>query len=112
MFKKALKFLSIMDYSGKAISITNVALIVVISKIALSPVFDWPTAAALLLSLLNYSHRRYESNRLKPEVHNDDLHHLHSRLNDLQAGQEEYDKVLEEAKSLVSKANLAMGFRK
>lgn len=58
-FNKVLKFFSLTDRAGN-LSITNVAVIVLITKMAVST-FDWPTAAALFMSLLNYSHKRQES---------------------------------------------------
>lgn len=63
MIKRTLKFLNLTDRSNN-LSITNVAVIVLISKIAVSPL-DWPTAAGLLVALLNYSHKRTESNKIE-----------------------------------------------
>lgn len=57
--QRVLKFLSLTDRSHN-LSVTNIAVIVIITKIAISA-FDWPTAAALMVTLLNYSHKRVET---------------------------------------------------
>lgn len=62
MFKKVLKFLSLLDRGGN-LSITNIAVIVCITKIAISPTFTITEVGALMLSLLNYAHKRKESNK-------------------------------------------------
>lgn len=54
---KVLDFCSLISHDKK-LSITNIAVIVLITKMALAPSIDWPTTAALMLSLLNYSHKR------------------------------------------------------
>lgn len=60
LFFKILKFLSLSDYQGN-LSISNIAVIIIITKMAIAP-FDWVTAASLMIALLNYSHKRKESN--------------------------------------------------
>ncbi len=57
MLSKILQFFNLTDAQGN-LSISNIAVIVLITKIALAPVLDWPTAAALLMSLMNYGHKR------------------------------------------------------
>lgn len=52
-----MSFLNLSDAEGK-LSITNTAVIVLITKIAVAPSLDFPTVAALLLSLLNYADKR------------------------------------------------------
>lgn len=51
-----LRFLNLLDYEGN-LSISNIAVIVLITKIAVSPL-DWPTAAGLMIALLNYHGKR------------------------------------------------------
>jgi len=58
IFFKLLSFLNLLDSAGTSLSITNIALIVVITKLGMTATFDWPTASALLLTLLNYAHKR------------------------------------------------------
>lgn len=65
-FHKLLKFLNLTDRGGD-LSITNIAVIVIITKMALAP-FDWVTAAGLMISLLNYAHKRSETNKSVKEA--------------------------------------------
>ena len=56
-FCKTLRFFNLVDRNCN-LSITNIAVIVLITKMAIAP-FDWATAAGLLVTLINYSHKRY-----------------------------------------------------
>ena len=56
-FCKILRFFNLVDRNCN-LSITNIAVIVLITKMAIAP-FDWATAAGLLVTLINYSHKRY-----------------------------------------------------
>jgi hypothetical protein len=56
---KILDFFNLLDESGYRISITNVAVIVLISKILFSSNVDWPSVVAVIVSFGNYSHKRY-----------------------------------------------------
>jgi hypothetical protein len=58
--KKILKFFNLTDKDGN-LSITNIAVIVLITKIALAPDMDWPTVGALLASMMNYMNKRTKS---------------------------------------------------
>lgn len=55
---KVLTFLNLLDSDGN-LSITNVAVIVCVTKLAIAPEFSIAEVGALLCSLLNYSHKRY-----------------------------------------------------
>ena len=66
MFQKILRFFQLADRAGN-LSITNIAVIVLITKIALAATLDWATAAGLLIALLNYGHKRLESNKAEKE---------------------------------------------
>lgn len=55
--KKILKFLNLLD-KDENLSITNIAVIVLLTKIALINTLDWPVVASLLLALINYGHKR------------------------------------------------------
>lgn len=112
--KELLKFLAIMDTDSKQVSITNVAVIVIITKIALSP-FDWISASTLLIALLNYSHKRYESN--KAQKNKDELEVIEdvplSSIVPL-ATQEDLIKLrneLSEVKDKASKLSLSIGLK-
>ena len=58
MMKQALTFLSLVGEDG-ALSITNIAVIVCVVKIAIAPTFSITEVGALMVSLLNYAHRRH-----------------------------------------------------
>jgi hypothetical protein len=55
--KKVLDFLSILGYDGR-VSLTNVALIALVTKIVISPSVDWPSVVAIVTAFGNYAHRR------------------------------------------------------
>lgn len=57
MFKRVLNFLSLLDRDGN-LSISNVAVIVCVTKIAAAPKFSIEEVGALLVALLNYAHKR------------------------------------------------------
>lgn len=56
--KSALAFLNLLDNAGN-LSISNIAVIVCVIKVALAPQFSITEVGALLVSLLNYAHKRY-----------------------------------------------------
>lgn len=53
---KFLGWLNLLDVEGK-LSITNLAMYVIILKVSLSP-FDWASAVTLFIVCLNYMHKR------------------------------------------------------
>ena len=54
--QNSLNFLHLLDDQNR-LSITNIAVIILVVKVAAAPL-DWPTAAGLLCTLLNYGHKR------------------------------------------------------
>lgn len=85
MFKRILKFLQLTDRAGD-LSITNVAVIVLITKIALAATLDWATAAGLLIALLNYSHKRHESNKSIKDAQKDlEVSKVESLIQDMES---------------------------
>ena len=54
---KLLKTLKIFDRDG-TLSLTNLGVAVLLYKIGTATALDWPTASALLLSLLSYNYKR------------------------------------------------------
>lgn len=60
---KILKFLNLLDESGDAISLTNIALVVLIAKMALASIVDWPSVVAVITAFGNYSHKRYVASK-------------------------------------------------
>jgi len=62
------RFFRLLDDSN-VISLTNIALMIVIGKLAVTPSLSIPEIGALLLGLLNYSYKRYiRYKEPKPEV--------------------------------------------
>lgn len=56
--KRVLTFLNLLDNSGN-LSITNVAVIICLVKIAMASQFSGTEVGALVATLLNYSHKRF-----------------------------------------------------
>jgi hypothetical protein len=56
--KRFLTFLNLLDNSGN-LSITNVAVIICLVKIAMASQFSGTEVGALVATLLNYSHKRF-----------------------------------------------------
>lgn len=65
---QVLSFLNLLDFEGK-LSITNVAVIVVLIKLAISPSASITEAGLLLVTLANYAHKRSvnQSNQVSVE---------------------------------------------
>lgn len=58
---KILDFFNVLDYT-KRISITNVAVMMLVGKLVFSPSPDLATVGVTVVSLLNYAHKRSISN--------------------------------------------------
>lgn len=56
--KKVLSFLSLMNDTGDSISLTNIALVVLVAKMAVSPNLDWPAVVTIMTVFANYAHKR------------------------------------------------------
>ena len=105
-----IKWANLTDRSGK-LSITNVAVIVLITKIAIAP-FDWPTAAALFVTLLNYSHKRLDHSKFsEKQLQLTKVEDLQESVETLKKQHEQVAKVAEEAKKFMSSSNLVKGFQ-
>lgn len=73
--KQALSFLNVLDSEGK-LSITNIAVIIVLVKLAIAPTVSITEAGTLLVALSNYAYKRFtnqktdipEADPLRPEV--------------------------------------------
>lgn len=63
--KKILDFCSILSYDGK-LSITNIAVIALITKLVLSPSPDLATVGITAVSILNYMNKRSTSDKSGP----------------------------------------------
>lgn len=106
-FRKVLDFFQLSDREGN-ISLTNLSLIIVITKIAITP-FDWTGAAILLPVIASYMHKRVELNKMATKEEQD-LTPLLEEIENLKANQEEMNKVATDTQKLVSQANLAQAF--
>lgn len=53
-----LAFFRLLDAEGQ-LSLTNIAFMVILGKIATAPTLDWASLAALLVAIGNYSFTRY-----------------------------------------------------
>lgn len=119
MFKKLLNFFQLSDRGGN-LSLTNIALIIVLIKIALAP-FDYTGAVILLPVIASYMHKRYESNKAFSKEVNPapsiDLAPIHEQIDSVNkqvaavaASHESISKLAEDTKKLLSQANLAHAF--
>ncbi len=101
--------LSLVESRGGNLSLTNLAVMVCIVKIAIAPQISIPEIGALLLSLLNYGHKRFETNKVikaelaaQSKVDQEHQAHLDAHSDAIKALQEQAkasEKVIEEAKS-------------
>lgn len=87
-------FLNLLDAQGK-LSITNVAVIVCLLKLAFAPAASITEAGTLLVALANYAHKRYTN--ATPEAPD--------------KGAEELQKQLDEMQSTVSNLALKAGLK-
>lgn len=67
--KSILNFLNVLDSEGK-LSITNLAVIIVLVKLVIAPTASITEAGALLVALANYAHKRFTNNNSIPEPSN------------------------------------------
>lgn len=85
--KKVLEFFNLLDNQGK-LSITNLAVIVVLSKLIMAPAAGLTEAVTLLIALVNYGHKRMVNNKTvkseptadKSEEINQEIEKLKSQL--------------------------------
>lgn len=74
-----LAFLRLTDENNQ-LSLTNISLMVVVVKIALTPQASLPDLGALLLGLANYAHKKVLASKEIPEAKPVDLSPLTSQL--------------------------------
>ena len=100
-----LDWLNLLDYSGK-LSITNCAVILLLVKIAHAPALDWTVVSALLVTLLSYSHKRHENNKMQQlkTVPNKELEEVAKKIEDVS---QKASMALDQA----SKVALSLGFK-
>lgn len=67
VFCSVLRFFNLVD-RGCNLSISNIAVIVVITKIAMAQNVGLTEAGALLITLMNYAHKRHEGNKAQKDA--------------------------------------------
>lgn len=111
--KKILAFLRVTDAHDGRLSLSNISVIVVLTKIAFMPACSEMDIGALLVVLLNYAYKkRLASDAIKdaddmPEAVGA-LEHTVKTLSESAAGT---SKAIEDLNAKVSKLGLAVGFR-
>lgn len=98
--KQIFKFLNLLDHEGN-LSITNLAVIVVLIKLAIAPAATLTEAGTLLIALANYAHKRVVTNSV-PEVTEDTI----------TPQVEEMQTKLDEVSSQVSALSMNAGIKK
>lgn len=109
--KQILSFFNLLDTEGK-LSISNVAVVVVLVKLAIAPAASLTEAGSLLVVLANYAHKRYtkqtaidnvpvEADPLKPQVDE-----MQSKL---EAAQTKIDEMQTSVSSLVMQNGIKRG---
>ena len=108
--------LNLTEHGNKKISLTNLMVLVCIVKVALAPHISVPEIGALFLSILNYAHKRIESNKAVKEERSKipDASNILAEIKALketvaeQANQlESQGKVVEEAKSMLTATKIS-----
>lgn len=102
----ALKFLNLIDRAGR-LSITNVAVYGLLLKLLASPGLDWPVVAGLLVTLLNYGHKRSKEVIQAPVVETPQID-----LTAINAAIDDATKIAKEAKDIAQKLGVANAFSK
>ena len=80
---KVVNFLRLIDAEAK-LSITNVAVYVVLVKVAIAPEFTLMDAGALFVTLLNYSGKKIINKIKEPETKQEPGSAVEERINKLQ----------------------------
>lgn len=116
MFTKLLNALSLLDNKGEKLSLTNIALIVCVVKVAMAPNVSFAEISALLLALLNYSYKRHVSNSAEQaEATNskevaiaqaNGANELSSQVTELTNKLNDHEKIFNEAKDIVNVSRL------
>ena len=100
--KSFLNFFSILDNEGN-LSISNLAVIVVLVKLAIAPTASLTEAGALLVTLANYAHKR---------IVNQQATNTPEEVNPLKPQVDEMQTKLEEMSSQVSALSIQSGIKR
>lgn len=111
--KDFINFLNLLDRGGK-LSLTNLAVVICLFKIALAPAFSLADMGVLLLTLLNYAHKRTESYKVAKEqakvvAPNEDVESLKAQMQELKTLHDTVSRQAEETKNLLAGGKLAAG---
>jgi len=106
--------LNLTERGNNKISLTNLMVFVCIVKVAMSPVISIPEIGALFLSVLNYAHKRIESNKASKEERSKlpDSSSVLEEIEKLKAIVDEQSKVLESQGKVVEEAKSIMTAQK
>lgn len=114
------QFLSFFGLTDKHwnLSLSNIAVIILLWRMGVSDYFDWPMAAALLFVLLNYIHKRHESVKvikaeaelIKYDVLFTNISALSAKLDTFEQGYAAIAKQAEDTKKLLSTTNVNHAF--
>lgn len=104
LFCSILRFFNLVDRNCN-LSITNIAVIVLITKMALAATIDWGVVSGLLITLINYGHKRHESNKAEKKAaemvlvtnKNEELEKVKAELETMKPV---FDKVLKQSEDL------------
>lgn len=125
-----LNFLNLKEARSNKLSLTNIAVAVCIVKVAMAPQASIVDLGALLLSLMNYMHKRNENNKaqkVESETNNQDaitevkeavekvVNVQNSITQDMVQIKQTFtivEKNAEETKALLSKHNIAQAFKR
>ncbi len=105
-----LRFMNLLD-RGNMLSITNIAVVVCVFKVATSLNPSLAEVGALMLSLLNYGHKRFEGNvserheSIKADVTKFTV--LQNQIDNIKHERDEITKITEEARKLISTSKLS-----
>src|SRR5688572_25981112 len=108
--KEILKFLKIIDGHDMQLSLTSLAVWLVLGKILVSPI-GFPSAVALFIALLSYQRKKVINNTsLTPEQIKDLSQASQKNQEQNQESVAEINKRLEDAEAKVSSVSMAQGF--
>jgi hypothetical protein len=87
LFFAVLKWANLLDKDGR-LSITNVAVIIMVTKLAFLPTFTLTEVGAFVIAMLNYAHKRqknceHQEKQQKPDVFAQKIEEIESKLSSL-----------------------------
>lgn len=108
--------LNLLERGGHKLSLTNLMVMVCIVKVALAPQVSIPEIGALFLSVLNYGHKRYESNKVakaeierqskKDDEHSTLIQNQAAAIESIKEELHKQAKITEEAKQVLASVKM------